>query len=155
MSWIIPSQMGNMISESLVSFLVRWNFQKHITRETTRRRPNQMTRFPNHLGQPLLTPTSSCSTLSSSRMYELLTLSKAESNPAVRETHFGQLYFRSCTFSHYQQLVTKCEVWIINCLMNRELSSLTYLSLQHNWPISFYMPGMWGFKFLLQVIRLH
>ncbi|KAJ8395912.1 hypothetical protein AAFF_G00027950 [Aldrovandia affinis] len=90
----------------------RWDVPEHLTREASRRHPNQMPE-PPHLA-PL--------DAEEQRLYsEPLPddraphpISKGEPRHPAEETHFSRLYSRSRSFGHYPQLVTidRCSVCI-------------------------------------------
>ena len=77
---------------------------EHLTRQASRRHPNQMPESPH------LTPVNA----EEQRFYsEPLPddrashpISKGEPRHPAEETHFGRLYLRSRSFGHYPQLVT-------------------------------------------------
>ncbi len=78
-------------------------------------------------------PRSSDSTLSSSRVTELLTLSL---RPAPAEkAHFGRLYPGSCPFGHDPQLMTIGESRNVDWPVNQELRLAAQLLLHHNRPV--------------------
>ena len=62
-------------------------------------------------------------------------ISNAEPSHPLEETHFGCLYPRSCSFSHYPQLMTIGEGWNVDGPVNRELRLPAQLLLHHNGPV--------------------
>lgn len=84
MSWVFPRTVGHVWNTSLM-----------------RCHGGNRTRWPNHLNSLFSMWRSSSATPSLCRLTKFLNLFIRES-PASMQRHFGHLYQRSCSFSHYQ-----------------------------------------------------
>ena len=105
-------------------FSVSWLFPEASYQWDVSWTPHQggiLTRCPTHLIWVLSAWRSSGSTPSSSRMAELLNLSKGEPSHPTEEAHFSRVYLRSHSFRHYPMLMTNSEIRKKDRPVNREL----------------------------------